>query len=331
MATANVTPLFPAEQVKKRCTKCHKEKLRSEFHRQGKHPWCPSCVSAYDADYKTRLAQDTERSGQIRKDVTGHDFHMLHVLRMFRKGGTTYAECECACGVVCTKRMSEILGGAQSCGCLRKRRRVQIIIRDGIEYKWCASCKKEQVLSDFRKDSKQRSGYFPYCNRAMADRAACYAEDHPEEARLAKQRSTKADPQRYRRIQRVGQARRRARKRNLPDTFTSRDEVFALQYWHYACAVCGAERGLYNDIVMDHWIPIASADCPGTVPGNMLPLCQALKGCPIDHPACNSRKTSKEPLAWLATKLGARAAQTKLKKIEVFFSAARQFAASEAV
>ena len=72
---------------------------------------------------------------------------------------------------------------------------------------------------------------------------------------------------------RVRSNRRQARKRALPDNFTQQDWDNAVAYWHGACAYCGKPLyGLFDDIKAhaDHFIPLASPDCVGTVPGNIL-------------------------------------------------------------
>jgi hypothetical protein len=103
-------------------------------------------------------------------------------------------------------------------------------------------------------------------------------------------------------------SRRRARKRFLPDTFTSQDWGRALNYWHGCCAICGAQDGFWNRITADHWIPLNDPSCPGTVPLNMVPLCRS----------CNSRKRYTDPAAWLRKALGKKAA-AKLQQIEAYF------------
>ena len=123
-------------------------------------------------------------------------------------------------------------------------------------------------------------------------------------------------------------ARKRARKKGLPDTFTEADALFVREYWQYACAVCGREEGLFHRLEYDHWIPISSPACPGTIPGNMLLLCGVKRGA-SGHPCCNTSKRAKDPIIWLTEKLGPRQARAKIKEIETFFVAAKAFAESQ--
>jgi 5-methylcytosine-specific restriction endonuclease McrA len=80
--------------------------------------------------------------------------------------------------------------------------------------------------------------------------------------------------------------RRRARESGLPATFTVADWQAALDHFGGCCAVCGAPGTLHQD----HWIPLTSADCPGTVRWNMIPLCVA----------CNLSKHARPPAEWIA-------------------------------
>lgn len=89
-----------------------------------------------------------------------------------------------------------------------------------------------------------------------------------------------------------------ARKRGLPDTFTADDWSRGLAYFKDRCAVCG-RKVLYGadlfgsyTLAMDHWIPLTSPDCPGTVPWNIVPLCHG-------HGGCNNRKRNRNAHEWL--------------------------------
>lgn len=111
-----------------------------------------------------------------------------------------------------------------------------------------------------------------------------------------------------------------ARKRNLPNTFTADDWQFALDHFHGCCAACGRPAGLWHHLAMDHWIPIASPDCPGTVPWNIVPLCGGSGGC-------NNSKSSKPPADWLIEKFGKRKGRAILKRIEAFLDSRKSAAA----
>jgi hypothetical protein len=106
---------------------------------------------------------------------------------------------------------------------------------------------------------------------------------------------------------------RRARKKSLPDTFTLAEEAFSRAHFHYACAACGNEEGFAWHIVMDHWMPLASRTCPGTIATNMIPLCNG-------NGSCNSTKHTKDPEPWLIDRFGTRKAAIILKKIHAYFA-----------
>lgn len=135
--------------------------------------------------------------------------------------------------------------------------------------------------------------------------------------RLARQRN----PEQFRLAGRAKQARRRARKRGLPDTWVNQDTKFTMNYWNYSCAVCGRENGFWYIIALDHAVPLTETTCPGTVPGNILPLCHAKKDIPASlQQPCNNRKGVKNLQTWLAEKLGKRKGQKKWKDILLFFA-----------
>ena|SRR5258708_10117301 len=79
------------------------------------------------------------------------------------------------------------------------------------------------------------------------------------------------------------------RIRELPNTFDKAQRQFSRQYWQCACSVCGKPTEGF-----DHWIPISSLLCPGTIALNMIPMCI--------H--CNLVKGNRNE-AWLAYEFGA--------------------------
>lgn len=108
------------------------------------------------------------------------------------------------------------------------------------------------------------------------------------------------------------QHRRMARKLSLPDTFTAEQWIVCLEYHHYCCAVCGNQlRDLFGNVEphADHWIPLASPECPGTVAENMICLC--------NH--CNSSKKATPALQWLIWKYGKKKASEILSRIQTYF------------
>jgi hypothetical protein len=115
--------------------------------------------------------------------------------------------------------------------------------------------------------------------------------------------------------------RRRARQRGLSTDFTTQDWQNCIFYWNGCCAICGREEAQGHVLAMDHWIPLASPACPGTIPDNILPLCHNRKG---HTGGCNNSKKHSNPIEWLIKRLGPEAAETKLAEIEAFFATVRR-------
>lgn len=119
------------------------------------------------------------------------------------------------------------------------------------------------------------------------------------------------------RKQAVGAQRKRARKRELPNNFTSTNWESCLKYFEHKCAVCGRPAGLWHFIAMDHWIPLSSPNCPGTVATNIAPLCHHKQG---GSDGCNNSKSSRDPIAWLTEQYGNAKANRIMNKIAEYFN-----------
>lgn len=89
------------------------------------------------------------------------------------------------------------------------------------------------------------------------------------------------------------QLRRIERMLAKPNTFNNHDRLFAIKYWSGKCSVCGELPAKCRNLVIDHWIAITDPECPGTIPGNMVPMCSP----------CNSSKGGKLALVWLEKKV----------------------------
>lgn len=102
------------------------------------------------------------------------------------------------------------------------------------------------------------------------------------------------------------------RKQGLLVQFTIHDWQRALSYFHGCCAVCGRPVGFWHTLAADHWIPLNSPRCPGTVPDNIVPLCQGIDGC-------NNSKGDTDAEQWLHEKFGPRRAGAILRRITAYF------------
>ena len=107
---------------------------------------------------------------------------------------------------------------------------------------------------------------------------------------------------------------RRTRKLGLPTNFLASDMRYAKRYWKNSCAVCGGAFGLINKLHWDHWIPLANKACPGTIPTNMLPLCDD----------CNLTKSERVPHEWTENRFSKRKARKIIAEIEKFFMSTRK-------
>lgn len=117
-----------------------------------------------------------------------------------------------------------------------------------------------------------------------------------------------------RRVQRL---KRVARKKGLPDTLTRQEWINCVKHFEHKCAVC--ERAFTDTLKChaDHWIPLTSPDCPGTVVTNMLPLCGGESGC-------NLFKHNADPLVWLNSRYSPSEVERILARINEYFALVRR-------
>ena len=101
---------------------------------------------------------------------------------------------------------------------------------------------------------------------------------------------------------RIRASNRRAREKDLPNTFTIEQKQQALHYFNGHCAVCSsplAGPSGEESVHLDHWIPLSyeGNDNPGTVVENIVPLCAS----------CNLSKHASIPHDWLNKIYGTQA------------------------
>lgn len=143
---------------------------------------------------------------------------------------------------------------------------------------------------------------------------------YPERSQSYLLRYIAKDPDGYKEMRRLIAARRRARQRMLPATMTREDWHMALEYWGYACAVCGMRTGLFHRIVPDHWIALANPLSPGDVPTNVVPLCHTMHR---SYPSCNLSKKDRDSEDWLLSRYGPHKAKSILKAVDTYFAVVR--------
>jgi hypothetical protein len=170
-----------------------------------------------------------------------------------------------------------------------------------------AIARSRRYSSEHRDTERERARQYIAKNRSkVIERKRQYRINHPDKLKQYKDANRDKG--------RANERRRRTRKFSLPCTFTVADEARALEYWHGICPVC--EEPLLDlfgerEPHLDHWIPISDAhpDNPGTVPENMIPLCNK----------CNTSKCASDPIEWLTRKFGKRKAVQIVKRIEAYF------------
>lgn len=67
----------------------------------------------------------------------------------------------------------------------------------------------------------------------------------------------------------------------LPIDFGLRDYATTRQVFGDECPYCETASATE----FDHFIPVSSADCPGTLPGNIVPVCRGCNASKRDRPA----------------------------------------------
>jgi len=192
--------------------------------------------------------------------------------------------------------------------------------------KKCSGCKVVKSRSEFYKDSGSYDGCATYCKPCQKIKSHSFYMKNQDRIIHATAQYAKNNKDALRITFRIAAHRRRARKLALPDNFNKDNEEFCLRYWNHQCAVCGRGNGFWFFLALDHFIPLVSPHCPGTTPGNIIPLCHGRKGKPKElAKCCNQNKQAKDPMSWLATKLGPHKAKMKIKQIEAYFRAAEAF------
>ncbi len=178
--------------------------------------------------------------------------------------------------------------------------------------------KRRRRYAETRDESITASSAYYHVNKSQIKErrrgtTARYNQIHREEKRLWALEYYKNNPQKAK----MKIHRRLARKRNLPSTLTSDQWERCLSYFDHKCAVCSRSIGFWHTLAADHWIPLASPNCLGTVVENMIPLCHGSGGC-------NNSKGAKDAILWLTEKFGKKKAKQILNRINAYFEWAKQ-------
>ena len=145
---------------------------------------------------------------------------------------------------------------------VRKLTRARLEARDGISGKECTSCGTWKALSAFRNDKTGLGGKESQCKACRDEFGRNLRENNKEREAERIRNWQKANPEK----QALRKQRRRAREKNLPDSFTKEQMSATFEYFG-GCVLTGDA----TNIDWDHVIPIATGEV-GTIFGNMIPL-----------------------------------------------------------
>lgn len=164
-----------------------------------------------------------------------------------------------------------------------------------------------------RDSSVQKSRAYYFQNKdAMKQRSAQYYANNKQRIWATTREYRKRNQHKINRHMSIVWHRKRARDKNLPDTYSLQDWDRALAYFNACCAICGCTSGPGRTIGKDHWIPLSSSICPGTIAANIVPMCNGRDGC-------NNSKGNLDPKEWLAARYDAPKAAAILARIEAYF------------
>lgn len=190
-------------------------------------------------------------------------------------------------------------------------------------YSWCKQCFSAHTkvkASQWQKDNRERSREI---QRRYHHKNAAQINERTRQRTLLNPVPRRERVKRWRlnnpTKRALNEQKRRARKRTMPNVLTLQDWQYALDYFHGCCAACGRQLNEMfgtHTAAMDHWIPLASSECPGTVATNIVPLCHGENGC-------NNSKRSTMPEVWLINRFGKRKAAQILKRVQAYFDRRR--------
>lgn len=190
-------------------------------------------------------------------------------------------------------------------------------LENGMLGMYCKICEQEKPLEDFPTSKHHKKGYIHPCKKCINEKQRLYRINNPSKVATVIKRWRKNHPEKIFQYNAVHNPKRRALQHNLPATFTHNDRIFMLSHWQHACAICHREEGLWWTLAMDHWIPLSSPLCPGTIAENILPLCHGIGGC-------NNSKNNRDPHQWLQNHFSSRKVVLIERSIIEYFEIVRQ-------
>lgn len=162
--------------------------------------------------------------------------------------------------------------------------------------------------------AQKAAKYYLEHKEKYRERELRYRLEKPESDKIRRQRYILKNNAKFKANNRRAAMKRRAIMRGLPDDWTTKDEIFALEYFSNSCAFCGISLGLNVELNWEHYIAVTSPDCIGNVPHNIVPSCKA----------CNLRKTTKTAEQWIVERFGEKHGVEIIKRIQEYFDIVRR-------
>src|SRR5690606_39084474 len=154
----------------------------------------------------------------------------------------------------------------------------------------CLACYRA-YSRDLARTPEQRAKHYAWCKgdsrRQYMRRYVRALLRTPEERTKRKQYKRS---KRGREVALLSTQRRRARKRQLPDTLTAEQWRLCVDYFDQRCVYCGST----GNMTIDHPIPLSAEHCPGTVATNVVPACTG----------CNCSKSDRDVRDFLTKRFG---------------------------
>jgi hypothetical protein len=175
---------------------------------------------------------------------------------------------------------------------------------------WCRDCSREWD-NNWKREHSENVKEWKKAYRAKPEYQETRKRYEQSESYYKSQMRYRVKPE-AKAVSKMIRGKRRGRVHALPNTITPQDWIYTLDYFNGCCAVCGRPAGLWHTMAMDHWIPVTSPLCPGTIPTNIIPLCHGIDGC-------NNSKHNYDAVEWLNGKFGKRKAKQILERINAYF------------
>lgn len=162
--------------------------------------------------------------------------------------------------------------------------------------KICVKCKIEKPVNIefFHKNKATKDGWQTVCrecNRSSSRERQARRRADPEKKKILlreKRRYSKSEKGREskRLASVIDNHIRRQREISVAWDWSLSDWEDCKDYWNHACAYCGDRN---SKLTQDHFIPLASPECTGTIKTNMIPACAR----------CNASKGQLDARQWL--------------------------------